>query len=85
MSCFYHSLHVKEEIFYCKGGEALEQVAQRSCGCPFLESVQGQAGWGYQFRAGSKMEWISSLTSQLKMFCQAVSGIGRVSDAHQAG
>jgi len=23
-----------------------EQVAQRGCGCPISESVQGQAGWG---------------------------------------
>jgi len=27
----------KEEILYCEGGEAQEQVAQRSCGCPSLE------------------------------------------------
>jgi len=27
------------------GGEALEQVAQRSCGCPLPVSVQGQVGW----------------------------------------
>ena len=31
-----------------EGGEALEQVAQRSCGCPFPASVQGQEGWGFQ-------------------------------------
>ena len=24
----------------------LEQVAQRGCGCPVPEGVQGQAGWG---------------------------------------
>jgi len=29
-----------------EGGEALEQVAQRSCGCPLPGSVQGQVGWG---------------------------------------
>jgi len=28
-----------------EGGEALEQVAQRSCGCHLSGSVQGQAGW----------------------------------------
>jgi len=27
---------------------ALEQVAQRSSGCPFRESVQGQAGRGFE-------------------------------------
>ena len=27
-----------------KGGEALAQVAQRSCGCPVTGSVQSQAG-----------------------------------------
>jgi len=25
--------------------KTLEQVAQRNCGCPLPESVQGQAGW----------------------------------------
>ena len=28
------------------GGETLEQVAQRDCGCPLPGSVQRQAGWG---------------------------------------
>jgi len=28
-----------------EGGEALAQVAQRSCGCPLPGSVQGQVGW----------------------------------------
>jgi len=27
------------------GGEALAQVAQRSCGCPLPGSVEGQVGW----------------------------------------
>jgi len=27
-------MRYKEEILSCEGGEALEQVAQRSCGCP---------------------------------------------------
>ena len=26
----------------------LEQVAQRSCGCPLPGSVQSQAGWGFE-------------------------------------
>ena len=34
-------------FLYCDGGEALEQVAQRSCGCPLPGSVQGQVGWGF--------------------------------------
>jgi len=33
--------------FCFEGGEALAQVAQRSCGCPLLGSVQGQVGWGF--------------------------------------
>jgi len=28
-----------------KGDEALEQVIQRSCGCPSPGGVQGQVGW----------------------------------------
>ena len=35
-----------EEILHSEGGEALAQVAQRSCGCPIPGGVQGQAGWG---------------------------------------
>ena len=35
-------------MFYSEGGETLEQVAQRSCGCPFPGSVQGQAGRGFE-------------------------------------
>jgi len=31
-------------IFF-KGGEALIQVAQRSCGCPLPGGVQGEVGW----------------------------------------
>jgi len=38
----------KEEILYCEGGEALAQVAQRSCGCPLPGSVQGQVRWGFE-------------------------------------
>jgi len=26
----------------------MEQVAQRSCGCPLLGSVEGWAGWGFE-------------------------------------
>ncbi|KAK4826803.1 LOW QUALITY PROTEIN: hypothetical protein QYF61_011611 [Mycteria americana] len=31
-----------------KSGETLDQVAQRSCGCPIIGSVQGQVGWGFE-------------------------------------
>jgi len=35
---------MKQRVY--EGGEALAQVAQRSCGCPLPGSVQGQVGWG---------------------------------------
>jgi len=38
------SLHKRKRFFYSEGGETLEQVAQRSCRCPIVGSVQGQAG-----------------------------------------
>jgi len=38
----------RKKFFYYEGGEALKQVAQRSCGCPLPGSVQGQAGWGFE-------------------------------------
>jgi len=39
---------LKKEILYDEGGEALAQVAQRSCGCPLPGSVQGQLGQGFE-------------------------------------
>ena len=33
---------------YCEGCETLEQVAQRSCGCPIIGSVQGEVGWDFE-------------------------------------
>jgi len=39
-------MEYKKEILYSEGGEALAQVAQRSCGCPLPGSVQGQVGQG---------------------------------------
>ena len=36
---------ILRRILHHEGGETLEQVAQRSCGCPLPGSVQGQAGW----------------------------------------
>ncbi|KAK4811000.1 hypothetical protein QYF61_014472, partial [Mycteria americana] len=35
-------------MFYDEGGETLEKVAQRSCECPIIGSVQGQVGWGFE-------------------------------------
>jgi len=37
-----------QEILYHEGVEALEQVAQRSWGCPLLGSVQGQVGQDFE-------------------------------------
>jgi len=37
-----------KEILHCKGCEAQEQEAQRSCGSLIPASVQGQAGCGFQ-------------------------------------
>ena len=33
-----------EEILYLEDAEALEQITQRSCGCPIPGNVQGQVG-----------------------------------------
>jgi len=38
----------EEEILYYMGRETVEQVAQRSCGCPLPGSVQGQVGCGFE-------------------------------------
>jgi len=38
----------KKELLYNEGGKALEQVAQRSCGCPLPGSVQGQGGQRFE-------------------------------------
>jgi len=35
-----------EEGFHSEGGDTLEQVAQRGCGCPMPGGIQGQAGCG---------------------------------------
>ena len=32
-------------MLYYESSEALEQVAQRRCGCPLCGSVRGQVGW----------------------------------------
>lgn len=36
------------EILHCESGEALEQVAQRSYGCPIPGNGQGQVGCSFQ-------------------------------------
>ena len=41
-------MRCKEEVLHCEGGEALEQVAQRGCGCPIPGRVQGQVGWVFE-------------------------------------
>ena len=38
----------QEEILYSEGGETLEQVAQRGCGCPISGGVLGQVGWNFE-------------------------------------
>jgi len=35
-----------EDVFHAEGGAALEQVAQRGCGCPLPGGIQSQAGCG---------------------------------------
>jgi len=35
-------------MFYNEGDETLEQVAQRSWGCPIPGSVEGHAGRGFE-------------------------------------
>jgi len=40
-------LDVRKQIF-TEGDETVEQVTQRSCGCPLPGSVQGQVGWGFK-------------------------------------
>ena len=45
---FLSPAFIQEEILHCEGGEALEQAAQRDCGCPLPGSVQGQVGWGFE-------------------------------------
>jgi len=41
-------IRYKKEILHSEYGEAVEQVAQRSCGCPLPGSVPGQAGWSFE-------------------------------------
>lgn len=39
------TLDIRKKILYSEGGEALEHVAQRSCGLPIPRGVQSQVGW----------------------------------------
>ncbi|KAK4828268.1 hypothetical protein QYF61_024933, partial [Mycteria americana] len=41
-------LDIRKRFFYDEGGRTLEQVSQRSCGCPIIGSVQCQVGWGFE-------------------------------------
>ena len=41
------TLDIKKKFFTMRV-VTLEQVAQRSCGCPISGSVQGQVGWGFK-------------------------------------
>ena len=38
-------MDIRRKIF-TESGEALEQAAQRGCGCSIPGGVQGQVGWG---------------------------------------
>jgi len=42
------NFNIRKKNFYPEGAEALEQIAQRNCGCPLPGSVQGQVGWGFE-------------------------------------
>ena len=39
---------MRKTFFYDEGSETVEQVAQRSCGCPIPGNIQGQVGWGFE-------------------------------------
>ena len=52
-------MRYKEEILPCEGGEALAQVAQRSCGCPLPGRVQGQVGrWEVSLPMAEGWDWM---------------------------
>ena len=48
MTTIQIQIRYQAEILYCEGGETLEQVAQRGCGCPLPGGLQGQPGWGFE-------------------------------------
>ena len=39
-------LDIRRKFFHTEGGDTLEQVAKRGCGCPIPGGIQGQAGCG---------------------------------------
>lgn len=39
---------MRKKFFSYQGDESLEEAAQRKCGCPIPESVQGQVGQGFE-------------------------------------
>ncbi|NXH63816.1 UBP25 hydrolase, partial [Rhabdornis inornatus] len=68
---FFQKKSYQEEILYSQSGEALAQVAQRSCGCPIPGSVQGQVGWGFVQPKGSRgicSMWILHLIPLFLLF-----------------
>jgi len=47
--------------FSLRGGEALAQTAQRSCGCPIPGGVQGQVGWAPGTLSWCLISWLATL------------------------
>lgn len=39
---------MRKNFFDVENAEALEHAAQKSCGCPTIESSQGQFGWSFE-------------------------------------
>lgn len=74
-----------------QGDEALEQVAQRSCGCYIPGGVQGQAGWGFEQpvlaegvhvhgkRVGTKRS-LRSLPTPKPFYDSMISCVGKLTD-----
>jgi len=51
-------LDIRKKFFYNDCGETLEQVAQRSCGCPVIGNIKGQVG--RDFKQPDLVENVSS-------------------------
>jgi len=80
-----------EEFFYNDGGDILKQVAQRSCGCPIIESVQGQIGWGFEQPESERCPcpWQGALNFiifkglfQPRLFCDSMSTLWQMRNKH---
>ena len=41
-------LNIRRKFFHTEGGDTLEQVSHRGCGCPLPGGIEGQAGWGFE-------------------------------------